>query len=151
MRSTRRATLVAGMFAVAGLLSPAADAADAKTHRIAIQVDVADPAVMNMVLNNINAIYAYYRPRDETVDIELVAFGPGLLMLRDDTSPVKARIAAAHAAHPTLVFSACENSRRAVSAAEGKEVSIVPEARPVPAGVVRLSELQEQGYTYLRP
>ena len=133
------------------LTSPARAAEPAKTHHVAFQVDVNDPAVMNMALNNISNMFDYYKDRGGTVDVELVAFGPGLAMLRDDISPVKARLTAAHAAHPTLVFSACEFSRRAASQAEGKEVAIVAEAVPVPAGVVRLSELQEQGYTYIRP
>ena len=35
--------------------------------------------------------------------------------------------------------------------AEGKEVTLIPEATIVPAGVVRLLELQEQGWAYMRP
>jgi hypothetical protein len=34
---------------------------------------------------------------------------------------------------------------------EGHPIVIVPEARVVPAGVVRLVELQEQGYVYIKP
>jgi uncharacterized protein len=34
---------------------------------------------------------------------------------------------------------------------EGHPIAIVPEARVVPAGVVRLTELQEQGWSYIRP
>ena len=35
--------------------------------------------------------------------------------------------------------------------AEGHAIPIVPEAKVVIAGVVRLTELQEQGWTYIRP
>jgi intracellular sulfur oxidation DsrE/DsrF family protein len=35
--------------------------------------------------------------------------------------------------------------------AEGHPLTIVPEATVVPAGVVRLTELQEQGWAYIRP
>jgi intracellular sulfur oxidation DsrE/DsrF family protein len=34
---------------------------------------------------------------------------------------------------------------------EGKELVLVSEAKQVPSGVVRLMELQEQGYSYIRP
>ena len=34
---------------------------------------------------------------------------------------------------------------------EGHPIPIVPEAKVVTAGVVRLTELQEQGWTYIRP
>ena len=83
--------------------------------------------------------------------IDRVAFGCGLKMLREDTSPVRPRLTATHAQYPSLVFSACANSMRAASHSGGKEIKIVPEAGIVPSGVVRLSELQEPGWTYLRP
>jgi uncharacterized protein len=34
---------------------------------------------------------------------------------------------------------------------EGKPITIVSEAVIAPSGVVHLTELQEQGWTYLRP
>src|SRR5690349_25151137 len=67
-------------------------AADGKTHRIAIQIDQNDPQVMNMVLNNTTNVIEHYRARNEDVDVEVVAYGPGLHMLRTDTSPVQDRI-----------------------------------------------------------
>src|SRR6202021_4312547 len=61
-------------------------------HRLVVQVDVNDPAVMNLALNNVNNVAQYYSDLGQKIEIEVVAFGPGLHMLRDDTSPVKARI-----------------------------------------------------------
>ena len=34
---------------------------------------------------------------------------------------------------------------------EGHEITIIPQAHLVPAGVVRIMELEEQGYSYVRP
>src|ERR1700759_4110797 len=73
-------------------LASSALAADGKTHRIAIQVDQNDPQVMNMVLNNATNVIEYYRARNEDVAVEIVAYGPGLHMLRTDSSPVQDRI-----------------------------------------------------------
>ena len=64
----------------------------AEAHRVAIQVDQNDPQVMNLALNNATNMIEYYRGKNEDVDVEIVAYGPGLHMLRDDTSPVKDRI-----------------------------------------------------------
>ena len=149
----RLPSLSATIIAVGVLLSLAASslAADVRAHHVVFQVDANDPAVMTMALNNISNLFGYYQERHEPVDVELVAFGPGLTMLRDDTSPVKPRLAALHAAYPRLVFSACENSRRGMSETEGKDVKIVAVARIVPSGVVRLTQLQEQGWSYIRP
>jgi hypothetical protein len=95
-------------------------------HRVAVQVDVNDPAVMNLALNNVSDVAQHYRDVGEKVDIEVVAFGPGLHMLRDDTRENMTRI-------------------------EAKEVPLISQAKVVKAGVVRLMELKEQGWTYLRP
>ena len=129
--------------------------ADDKPHRVAIQVDQDDPAVMNLALNNAENLIEYYRGKGEDVDVEIVTFGPGLHMLRADTSPVKdrvMRIADDKASFPArIVFSACDNTRQNMEKREGHPIPIVPQAAIVPSGVVRLMQLQEQGWSYIRP
>ena len=46
---------------------------------------------MNLALNNVRNITEYYKEKGETVAIEVVTYGPGLHMLRSDTSPVTPR------------------------------------------------------------
>jgi len=124
-----------------------------KPHRIVIQVDQNDPAVMNLALNNATNVIDYYRAKGVSIDVDLVTYGPGLNMLRDDTSPVKDRIKQLKAtAFPSTVqFSACGNTKENMEKKEGKPISIVADAVLVPSGVVHLMELQEKGWTYLRP
>jgi uncharacterized protein len=144
-------------FAAAVLLSMAFAApvlaADGKTHRVAIQIDQNDPQVMNMVLNNATNVIEYYRGKSEDVDVEIVAYGPGMHMLRADTSPVQDRLKhLKEVVSPGKIqFSACNNTKQGMEKAEGHAIPIVPEATIVPAGVVRLMELQEQGWSYVRP
>ena len=150
MRNFLRLTAIALMsmaFATAGY------AADAKPHHIAIQVDQNDPQVMNLALNNVNAIIEHYRAQNEDVDIDVVAYGPGLHMLRADTSPVQDRIKRLKdMVFPGKIqFSACNNTKQGMEKAEGHAISIVPDASIVPSGVVHLMELQEQGWSYVRP
>jgi intracellular sulfur oxidation DsrE/DsrF family protein len=143
--------------AIAALLSmllvPGSFAADAKSHRVSIQVDQNDPQVMNLALNNATNVIEYYRARNEDVDVDIVTYGPGLHMLRDDTSPVKDRIRRLkELAFPGKIqFSACNNTKQGMEKAEGHAISILPDATIVPSGVVRLMELQEQGWSYVRP
>ncbi|MDU6669113.1 MAG: hypothetical protein E6501_10890, partial [Bradyrhizobium sp.] len=66
--------------------------AEVKIHRVAIQVDQNDPAIMNLALNNASNIMETFKEKGEEVEIELVTYGPGLNMLREDTSPVKDRL-----------------------------------------------------------
>jgi intracellular sulfur oxidation DsrE/DsrF family protein len=128
-------------------------AADGKPHRIAIQVDQNDPQVMNLALNNVTNIIEYYRGKNEDVDIDVVTYGPGLHMLRADTSPVQDRIKRLKdMAFPGRIqFSACNNTKQGMEKAEGHAISVVPDATIVPSGVVHLMELQEQGWSYVRP
>ncbi len=148
--------LIIGL-AIAALLSmplvSGSLAADAKSHRVSIQVDQNDPQVMNLALNNATNIIEYYRGKNEDVDVDIVTYGPGLHMLRDDTSPVKDRIKRLkELAFPGKIqFSACNNTKQNMEKAEGKAVSILSDAVLVPSGVVRLMELQEQGWSYVRP
>jgi uncharacterized protein len=93
----------------------------------------------------------HYSALGQQVEIEVVAFGPGLHMLRDDTSPVKARIKSMSETIPQLAFSACGNTRENMTRAEAKDIPVISEAKVVKAGVVRLMELQERGWSYLRP
>jgi uncharacterized protein len=143
-----RRLATAAAFSIA--LASFALAADGKTHRVAIQVDQNDPAVMNMVLNNATNVIEHYRAKSEDVDVEIVAYGPGMHMLRADTSPVQDRIKKLKEMGK-VQFSACNNTKQNMEKTEGHAISILPEATIVPAGVVRLMELQEQGWSYVRP
>ena len=123
----------------------------AAMHKVAIQVNQNDKAVMDLALNNARNVIDYYKGKGETVAIEIVTYGPGLHMLRADTSPVKDRIAPMALENPNIVFIACANTQANQSKAEGKPVTLLSEAKVLPSGVVRLIELQKQGYAYIRP
>jgi intracellular sulfur oxidation DsrE/DsrF family protein len=126
-------------------------AVDKKQHRLVLQVNTNDPAMMNLALNNATNVAQYYNDLGEKVAIEVVTFGPGLHMLRDDTSPVKARIKAIKESTPAISFKACGNTQENMHKVENKEIPIIPEATVVKSGVVRVMELQEQGWTYVKP
>lgn len=108
---------------------------------------------MNLTLNNVSNILEYYHSKGEQAEVEVVAYGPGLNMLRDDKSPVKARLKSIQSgSFPSKVaYAACGNTMTNMEKAEGHAIPIVPEAKVVIAGVVRLTELQEQGWAYIRP
>jgi uncharacterized protein len=134
-------------------LISAAVAGDGKPHHLAIQIDQNDPQVMNLVLNNATNVIEHYRAKNEDVEVDIVAYGPGLHMLRADTSPVQERIKRIkEVAFPgKLQFSACNNTKQGMEKAEGHAISILPDATMVSSGVVHLVELQEQGWSYVRP
>jgi len=125
--------------------------ASGQTHRLVLQVNGNEPATMTLALNNATNVEQYYKERGEKIEIEIVTFGAGLHMLRDDTSPVKDRIKAIADKSPAISFKACGNTQENMSKAENKAIPLVAQATVVKSGVVRLIELQEQGWTYVRP
>ena len=135
------------MFAI----SPATVNAQEVVHKVAVHVDDSDPKKMNLALNIVANVRKYYDSIGEKVIIEVVAYGPGLHMLRADTSPVADRIAKMSLEIDNLVFSACGNTRSKMAKKAGKDIPILEEARMVKSGVVQLIELQEKGYSYVRP
>jgi intracellular sulfur oxidation DsrE/DsrF family protein len=126
-------------------------AADEKLHYLILQVNTNEPAMMNLALNNATNVAQYYKDLGEKVTIEVVTYGPGLHMLRDDTSPVKARIKAIAESTPTISFKACGNTQENMHKVENREIPLIPEASVVKSGVVRVMELQEHGWTYVKP
>ena len=150
MRLTFQAIVLAT--AIAACCVPAF-ADGTKPHRVTIQVDQNDPAIMNLALNNVRNIMEVYKSKAQDVQIEVVAYGPGLNMLREDTSPVKDRIKQlSDLSFPSQIrFSACNNTKEAMEKKEGHAISIVSQASLVPSGAVRILELEEQGWSYLKP
>ena len=141
------------VLAMALLATPVLSAEPAKGHHIVIQVSQNDPDVMNLALNNMQNAVKYYTGKGESVAVEIVAYGPGLNMLRQDKSPVKDRIKAMKASETgsDIRFSGCHNTQMAMEKREGHPIPIIPEAVVVPAGIVRLTQLQEEGWSYIRP
>ena len=156
------ALLLASLAAVPVLPSPACAQSSAasssrhqtsakKQHRVVIQVSENDPRTMNLALNNAENLRSFYEQAGEAVQIEIVAYGPGLAMVRGDTSPVRDRLAALVARPQPVTLSGCDNTLGRQSKLEGKDISLVSEARLVPTGIGRIVQLQEQGWTYIRP
>jgi len=142
--------LTAGLLTAPLFNRKAAAAGEKKAHRLALHVDQNDVDVMKLALNNARNAQLYHE-RGEELAVEIVAYSQGLHMLRDDTSPVKQEIRDLRKKVPQVAFGACNNTKMAMERREGKPVPIISEATIVPAGIVRLVELQEDGYSYVKP
>lgn len=147
------ASMVCLSMASVALAQAAKPHSSSKAHRLLIHVDQNDPAVMNLALNNATNVIEYYHAKGEDVSVDIVAYGPGLHMLRADTSPVQDRIKQLKGiAFPSKVqFSACANTKENMEKKEGHSVAVLPDATIVPSGVVQLMEKQEEGWSYVRP
>lgn len=148
--------MIARRFLFAGLLLFAAFPAMAgdKVHRLALQISDDSPDKMNTVLGNATNAARYYSEKGEKLEIKVVAYSGGLAMLRADKSPVLERLKAVSKDIPNITFEACNNTIEGVAKKEGKkpsDIPLVPGTKVVPAGVVELMELNEAGWTIVRP
>lgn len=135
-----------------GILIATALPAHAQTaHRLLIHVDSVEPEVMVEALHNAANVIDAVRRQGSTVAIEIVANGPGTSMFIDELSPVKNEVRRIHAAYPDVVMSACGVSLAHTEATAKKKLTVMPEARVVPSGAVRIMELEEQHWSYLKP
>ena len=112
-------------------------------HKVIFQVSDNDPAKWNLALNNVKNIQQDLG-RDN-VEVELVAYGPGLPMLKLD-SAVSTRVSDALAQGVKIL--ACENT---MTNTKTTRADMLPNLGYVKSGVVELMVKQQQGYSYLRP
>jgi len=128
------------------LLGMQAALAAGPAHKMVIQVSTDDVRTQNMAMNN--AVNLQKALGMDNVAVEIVAYGPGLSMLTAK-SPASKRVSSL--ALQDITFSACANTMAKMEEKSGEKVVLVEGVRVVPAGVLRILELQEQGYAYLRP
>ncbi len=142
--------IAAVMAVIMGMAMALPAMAQGVNHQIVFHVDENDPKLMNMTLNNVQNVTAYFESIGDTVEIQVVAYGPGLNMFRD-ISPVADRIATLSLELDNITFAACGNTMRKMEAKTGAPIELLAEAEVVPSGVVQLVMLQEAGWSYIRP
>jgi intracellular sulfur oxidation DsrE/DsrF family protein len=118
----------------------------AEAH-IVLQLSDADADVQARVINVASNLVKHYGGPD-FVDIEIVAFGPGLSLLYPD-NPQRERIESLVASG--IRFAGCLNTVESIERKTGKRPELIPETIPVQAGVARIVERATQGYTVIRP
>lgn len=126
-----------------GVLALPATAQAADKAKMVVQVSDANPATWNLALNNIKNVQ-----RDlgkDNVELELVAYGPGIGMLKAE-SEVANRID--DAVDAGVQVSACENSMRGQKLTKA---DMNAKIGYVPSGVVEIMRREQQGFAYLRP
>lgn len=115
-------------------------------NKIVIQVSTDDARTQAIALNN--AVNVQKALGMDNVAVEIVAYGPGLSLLTDKS---KHNQRVASLAMQDITFSACGNTMKKVEKKSGHMPVLIEGVAVVPAGVLRIMELQQQGYAYVRP
>lgn len=145
MKHVSMNTILAAMFALSGLLLFSQSSAGDKQQ---VVYHVADEEKVMFALNNIRNHIKGVGGK-ENVEIVLVVHGPGLKAFHEMQAVDKLRETVAMLQGEDVQFNACGNTMRA----QQVEVDeLIPGfVRVDQGGVVRIAELQQDGYLYIRP
>jgi intracellular sulfur oxidation DsrE/DsrF family protein len=138
---SRRTLVAAAALMLAG--ASFAQKTGGKPNKLVLQVSDADPAKWGLALNNAYNVLADLGA--DTVEMEIVVYGPGIGMLKAG-SPMGERVA--NAVKSGIQVVACENT---MAAQKLTKADMLPGIGYVPAGVVELMKKQQQGWAYIRP
>jgi len=143
MKNARIVTAITLLFVL--LLQGSIALGDHTEHKLVIQISTDDLRAQQTALTNIVNIQKHYGI--DNIEIELIAFGPGYRMLTPQ-SPLAPRIASL--AMQEVTFTACMNTLLSVKEKTGFLPKLIDGVTTTKAGVVRIIELQEHGYSYVK-
>ena len=136
-----------GGAAVAAVATPGtgwAQGAAAGTRRgVVFQVTDAEPGRWQLALNNLRSLQAEFGA--DRIELELVAFGPGVQMLKKDSA---AGEALAQALQANVRIVACNRTMQALHLGP---TDLFAGVGVVPSGVAEVVLKQQQGWSYIRP
>jgi intracellular sulfur oxidation DsrE/DsrF family protein len=115
-------------------------------HKIVLQLSDNDVRKQNLVISVANNLLKFYDP--DKVAIEVVAFGPGIEVLRSE-SPARKQVESLIS--QGVRFDICLNTVDTIERETGRRPEIIPAATPVQVGVGQILFLTENGYTLVRP
>ena len=131
------------LLAAAAVLSPFAAHAQGAKHHLVLQVSDNDPGKWNLALNNAENVQEAFGK--DNVEVEIVAYGPGLNMLKAD-SKVAARLNGALDQNVGLI--ACGNTMKKMKVGKA---DLAGGIQVVDGGLVHIMKRQKEGWNYVRP
>jgi intracellular sulfur oxidation DsrE/DsrF family protein len=115
-------------------------------HKVVLQLSDNDPRKQSMVISVANNLMKFYDP--DKVAVEIVAFGPGIELLRPE-NPNRKLVESLVAQGARVDI--CLNTVDTLERETGKRPDYIAAATPVQVGVAQILLLTENGYTLVRP
>ena len=119
--------------------------AGSKIHRVVMHLNSGEEKVQQGALNNIKNLYEAMGA--ERVNVELVAHGAGLSLFTKQDSKLAEELARLKSSYG-VEYTACSNTMKAQGLTRADLIDQVDRTMPA---MVRLMELQEQGWAYIKP
>ena len=115
-------------------------------HKVVLQLSESDPKKAGLVISVANNLMKFYDP--DKIAVEIVAFGPGIDLLKPD-HPNRKMVESLVAQGARVDI--CLNTVDTLERETGKRPEFIQAATPVQVGVAQILLLTENGYTLVRP
>jgi intracellular sulfur oxidation DsrE/DsrF family protein len=138
-------TLLIGALGVSAVGFSGTAVPSQESHRVVMHLNSGDEKVQRGALNNIR--HLYQEVGRERLRVELVVHGAGLTLLTKKASVLAPELAQLKTAYE-VEFTACSNTMKAQGLTQADLIDQVDRMAPA---MVRLMELQEQGWSYIKP
>jgi intracellular sulfur oxidation DsrE/DsrF family protein len=127
-----------------------ATAVNEEIVKVLFHVNTDDPARMKETLDEVEGVLKFYRQTNQHAQIEVIANGSGLSLLRVDTSPYPQRVQRMMKDYANLTFVACQNTMSRVEHEQGVTAHLLPGIVVIDSGVAQIMRRQQQGWAYIR-
>lgn len=156
-----RAAIIGAVFLTGGLvghvvldagprLPVASTVAAEEPSRVLVHLNDNDPAVAFEVLSDLEQMLLDFQQRGEAVQVEVVANGDGLELVRADMTPIAEEITGLIDRYPNLTVSACRYTIDQLWEDHGLVVDLIPGVKQIDSGVVQVIRRQQEGWAYIR-
>jgi intracellular sulfur oxidation DsrE/DsrF family protein len=117
--------------------------------KVILHLSSASPDRLKVALDEATELAQTRDHSGHLVQVELVANGAGLALVRADLSPYADRIAALRRAHVNVRFVACDNTIT-ILRQQGEDVTLLPGVDVAPTAVDQIMMRLQQGWAYIR-
>jgi uncharacterized protein len=120
-------------------------------NRILLHLTTTDPERITNMLDEVEILMEASIRQGEPLEIQVVAHGEGLALMREDISPFPQRVAELSARYPDgLTFTACLNTIERLRREENIHVRLLPAVQVINSGVAEVIRRQSQGWAYIQ-
>lgn len=121
----------------------------ADPSKIIVQVSNSNPIRIKTALDEAENLLKMYQETNQPFELEIIANGGGLDLLRTDRSSFKNRLARMNAKYPNLHIYACSISIEALQK-KGVQVKLLPKTLIATSALGEISKRVKEGWDYVR-
>lgn len=123
--------------------------ADNETWQVMLHVSHNQERRFNVLLDEAEDLLATYKKNKQPLQLEILANGKGLDLVKNDKSPYVLRLKQLQKDYDNLIVSVCGQTLQRIQKETGKPVDLIPDAHVVRSAIYQVGKRQKQGWTYI--